>query len=146
MIWTADACMIGGLAFLGFALGDLLPWVATAVAWAIYVFGALTATVAITAYSLDVFPEQAAASAAWINMFRTFAGFIVNYFRMLPTCVVSFGSDLCLELQWARSVGAKASFGTQGAICFAAFWLVVAVQIFGRRWRERFPPPHLYQT
>jgi hypothetical protein len=40
-IWIADACMIGGLIFLGFALQDLLPWIATAFAWAIYVFGAV---------------------------------------------------------------------------------------------------------
>jgi hypothetical protein len=33
--------MIGGLIFLGFALQDLLPWIATAFAWAIYVFGAV---------------------------------------------------------------------------------------------------------
>jgi hypothetical protein len=56
-------------------------------------------------------------------------------------------------LQWAQNLGAKASFGTQAAICFAAFWLVVSVQIWGRfvhsvlfinmrrKWRERFPPP-----
>jgi hypothetical protein len=65
---------------------------------------------------LDIFPDQAAEAAAWINFFRTVAGFIVNYF----------------QLQWATKVGAKASFGTQGAICFVAFLLVVTVQIFGR--------------
>lgn len=79
--------MIGGLIFLGFALEDLIPWIGTAFAWAIYVFGALTATVAVTAYSLDVFPEQAAEAAAWINMFRTVAGFIVNYFRIAPNTI-----------------------------------------------------------
>jgi len=42
MIWISDAFMIGGLIFLGFALEDLLPWIATAFAWAIYVFGAVT--------------------------------------------------------------------------------------------------------
>jgi len=41
MIWISDAFMIGGLVFLGFALQDLLPWIATAFAWAIYVFGAV---------------------------------------------------------------------------------------------------------
>jgi hypothetical protein len=41
MIWISDAFMIGGLIFLGFALQDLLPWIATAFAWAIYVFGAV---------------------------------------------------------------------------------------------------------
>ena len=138
--------MIGGLVFLGFALQDLIPWIGTAIAWAIYVFGTLTATVAITTYSLDIFREQAAEAAAWINMFRTVAGFIVTYFRISPQAFGSSASDFCVELQWAQSVGAKASFGSQAAICFAAFWLVVAVQAFGRRWRERFPPPRLGKT
>jgi hypothetical protein len=92
---------------------------------------------------LDVFPDQAAEAAAWINFFRVVAGFIVNYF----------------QLQWATKTGAAASFGTQGAICFAALLLVILVQIYGRydflpyiedsvssankcrRWRERYPPP-----
>ena len=39
---------------------------------------------AITAYSLDNFPAQAAGAAAWINMFRAVAGFAVNYFRISP--------------------------------------------------------------
>jgi hypothetical protein len=41
MIWISSASMIGGLVFLGFALQDLLPWIATAFAWGIYVFGAV---------------------------------------------------------------------------------------------------------
>ena len=59
-------------------------------------------------------------------MFRTVAGFIVNYFRMFRKIEANS------ELQWAQNVGAKASFGTQGAICFVAFFLVVTVQVFGR--------------
>jgi hypothetical protein len=42
MIWISDAAMIGGLIFLGFALEDLIPWIGTAFAWAIYVFGAVS--------------------------------------------------------------------------------------------------------
>lgn len=41
MIWISSTCMIGGLILLGFALEDLLPWIVTAVAWGIYVFGAV---------------------------------------------------------------------------------------------------------
>jgi hypothetical protein len=39
--------------------------------------------VAVTAYSLDIFPDQAAEAAALVNLFRVVAGFIVNYFRTL---------------------------------------------------------------
>jgi hypothetical protein len=86
--------MIGGLIFLGFALQGLISWIGTAVAWAIYVFGALTATVAVLAYSLDVFPKQAAEAGAWVNLFRTVGGFIVNYFRMSPDLL---SISLCLD-------------------------------------------------
>jgi hypothetical protein len=76
----------------------------------------MTATVAVTAYSLDVLPDQSAEAGAWINFFRVVGGFIVHYF----------------QLQWTAKTGAKVSYGTQGAICFAACLLVVLVQIFGR--------------
>ena len=42
MIWISDAFMIGGLVFLGVSLQDLLPWIATAFAWSIYVFGTVS--------------------------------------------------------------------------------------------------------
>lgn len=46
---------------------------------------------------------------------------------------------LVTEVAWADSVGVAASFGTQAAICFAAWLLIVVVQWKGKDWRERFP-------
>jgi hypothetical protein len=45
--------MIGGLVFLGFALQDLIPWIGTAFAWAIYVFGTVP-----TLYLRDTSPRR----------------------------------------------------------------------------------------
>ena len=44
MIWISEAFMIAGLTFFGFCLQDLLPWISTAFAWAIYVFRAVNST------------------------------------------------------------------------------------------------------
>ena len=41
MIYIASSSMIGGLIFLGFSLQELLPWIATAFGWGIYVFGSV---------------------------------------------------------------------------------------------------------
>ncbi|EXJ75837.1 uncharacterized protein A1O5_00344 [Cladophialophora psammophila CBS 110553] len=122
-LWAAgigQPFMIGGLTFLGFCLERHLSWVAIAFAWGIYVFGSLMTTVAITAYALDIFKEEAAEAAALINFFRTIGGFIVNYF----------------QVQWAAAAGSDASFGTQAAICALAWILIGLVQWQGRNWRK----------
>ncbi|KAK5043496.1 hypothetical protein LTR84_011938 [Exophiala bonariae] len=119
--YVGQPLMAGGLVCLGFSLQRHLSWVAIAFAWGIYVFGSLMTTVAITAYALDVFKEEAAEAAALINFFRTVAGFIVNYF----------------QVRWAAAVGSDASFGTQAAICGIAWILIGIVQRQGRQWRKR---------
>ncbi|KAK5468048.1 hypothetical protein LTS15_001021 [Exophiala xenobiotica] len=98
-------------------------------AWAMYSFGIVTATVAITAYGLDVFPHHGVEAAAIINMFRTSGGFIVNYF----------------QVDWALKSGGVVSFGTEAGIVAAAFLLVVAVQIFGSKSRAKFHSPPKYE-
>lgn len=62
--------------------------------------------------------------AAWINFARTTGGFIISYF----------------QVTWAEAQGTKKSFGIQAAICFAAYLLVVAMQIWGKKWREKSGP------
>jgi hypothetical protein len=78
---------------------------------------------------LDVFPNHGVEAAAIINMFRTLGSFIVNYF----------------QLDWALKSGSIASFGTEAGIVAAAFFMVVAVQVFGARSRSRFPSPPGYK-
>jgi hypothetical protein len=77
---------------------------------------------------LDVFPDHGVEAAAIINIFRTSGGFIVNYF----------------QVSWAASSGPIVSFGSEAGIVAVAFCLVLLVQIFGAKSRERFPSPPKY--
>jgi len=52
-------------------------------------------------------------------------GFVITYFN----------------IKWAEKSGPAVSFGCQGAIVFAAFGSIIAVQIYGARWRVKFPAP-----
>lgn len=81
-------------------------------------------TVAITAYNLDSYPEGSGEVAAWINFARTTGGFIISYF----------------QVTWASAMGTEKSFGIQAAICAAAYILIVIMQAFGKRIRERAGP------
>ena len=81
-------------------------------------------TVALNAYNLDSYPEASGEVSSWINFSRTTGGFIVSYF----------------QVSWATSVGAKASFGTQAAICGAAFVLILVLLKFGKQLRLKSGP------
>lgn len=81
-------------------------------------------TVAITAYCLDSYPEGSGETAAWLNAARTTGGFIVSYF----------------QITWANAMGTKKSFGIQAAICVFAYLLIVFLQVFGKRLREKSGP------
>jgi len=84
----------------------------------------MISTVAITAYLLDSYPEGSGEVAAWLNFARTTGGFIVSYF----------------QVEWADKMGTEKSFGIQAAICFAAFLLIVLLQMAGKRLRDRAGP------
>ena len=44
------------------------------------------------------------------------------------------------QVTWANAMGTERSFGIQAAICLAAYFLVVFMQVFGKRIRERSGP------
>jgi len=132
-LWTtyiSSAFMIAALVIYGFGIERHWEWIALIMAWAMYSFGIVTATVAITAYALDVFPHHGVEAAAIINIFRCSGGFIVNYF----------------QVDWALNSGAANSFGAEAGIVAAAFLMVVAVQIFGASSRTKFPSPPKYSN
>lgn len=62
---------IGGLVLFGQTLQHSLPWVALAFGWGMNCFSTLGSATAVSAYFLDVMPQHAALSSAWLNAFRT---------------------------------------------------------------------------
>ncbi len=119
VIWFSTPFMIAGLILLGFSLQYGYHFMVLALAWGLYVFGIMVSTVALNAYVLDSYPEGSGEVSAWLNFARTTGGFIVTY----------------EQVKWAMAMGAKKSFGIQAAIVAAAFFLIIALQIYGKRLR-----------
>jgi len=121
------AVLIGaaGLVLFGQTLDKQLSWVGLAFGWAMLCFGSLANMVAISTYLLDCLPQHAALAGAWLNFWRVIGGFTVTYFQMV----------------WVRRNGPGLSFGSQAIITVGAALAIVATQIWGKRWRNRFPAP-----
>ncbi|KPI38023.1 putative MFS-type transporter [Cyphellophora attinorum] len=118
-IFVSTPFMLAGLVGLGFALEEGFHYMITSLFWGLYVFGIMITTVALNAYNLDSYPEASGEVAAWINMARTTGGFIISYF----------------QVTWAQAQGTKVSFGIQAAICAAAFFIIIALMVFGKKLR-----------
>ncbi|KAF5679180.1 major facilitator superfamily transporter [Fusarium heterosporum] len=129
-MWFSTPFMLAGLVGLGFALEDGYHFMITALFWGLYVFGIMVTTVALSAYNLDSYPEASGEVSAWINFARTSGGFIISYF----------------QVNWANSVGAKVSFGTQAGICAFAFVIIVLLQLFGKTLRMKSGALHFPTT
>ncbi|KAK5125891.1 hypothetical protein LTR08_005112 [Meristemomyces frigidus] len=112
--------MTTGLVVLGFALENGWHYMIAAFAWGLFVFGIMLTTVAITAYNLDCYPEGSGEVAAWLNFARTTGGFIISYF----------------QVAWADAMGTARSFGIQAAVIVLVYFLVVIMQVYGKRMRE----------
>lgn len=120
-IYFSTPFLVTGLVVLGFALERGWHYMLTALGWGFYVFGIMVTTVAVNAYNLDSYPEGSGEVAAWVNFSRTTGGFIISYF----------------QVKWAARDGTIVSFGVQGAICLAAFGLVLFLQLYGKKLRQR---------
>jgi len=133
---------IAGLVLFGETLQHERSWVGIAFGWYVIRFQAmgclnddairgmncfstLGTTVAISAYILDVFPQQAALASAWINATRTVGGFCVVYF----------------QVKWVAKSGPAVTFGCQAAIVAFFIISIIITQLFGGRWRKAYPPP-----
>lgn len=123
--WITAFVEIGGLVLYGQVLQHELSWVGLAFGWALVTWANLATSVAVSAYALDSFPNHAALAGSVINFWRTTGGFCVTYF----------------QFKWIQHNGAGVTFGVQGAIVAGFFTCVIAVQIWGKRWRTRYPPP-----
>lgn len=120
-MWVSTPFMLAGLVGLGFALEEGYHYMVTSLFWGLYVFGIMITTVGLNAYNLDSYPEASGEVSSWINFCRTTGGFIISYF----------------QVTWAQAQGTKVSFGIQAAICAFAFFLIIGLQLFGKRLRVR---------
>ena len=127
--------MIAGLIILGQALGKHLHYGVIIIGWGLYVFGSMTASVAvslpillshycfpiltdlmqITAFALDCYPSASGEVAGLLNFARVVGGFTVGYFQQ----------------EWGAKDGYSTSFGIQAAIVGAATILLAGIQRFG---------------
>jgi hypothetical protein len=121
---------ISGLILFGQGLQHHLHWVAIAFGWGLNSFSTLGATTAISAYFLDVMPQHAALTSAWLNAFRTVGGFTVVWF----------------DVQWVQRNGPAIVFGSQAAIVSFFIISILVTQWKGASWRQRFPPPVTSRT
>lgn len=78
-IYLSALFMVPGLVLIGQALFHHLHWVAIVMGWAMFVFGCMVATVAVTAYALDSYPTASGEVSALINLARLLGGFSVGY-------------------------------------------------------------------
>lgn len=95
-------------------------WFIVAFTWGLFIFTAMVTTVAVTAYILDCFPEDAAPASALLNFTRVLFGFLVPWFQS----------------PWVADVGVLWTYTTQGLVCVAAFALIPVVQWKGKGWRK----------
>jgi hypothetical protein len=111
--------LVSGLILMGFALEREYHYMLAALGWGLYVFGIMVVTVAINSYVLDSYPEASGEVAAWVNFGRTCGGFIVSYFMV----------------EWAEKEGTIKQMGTMCGVVGAAFFMILALQYFGKRLR-----------
>jgi MFS family permease len=124
-VYPATIIGVFGLILYGQTLQHGLHWIGLAFGWAMLCFCTLVSMTAISAYTLDCFPDHAALASAWINFWRVVGGFAVIYF----------------QLEWVHRNGPAVAFGCQAVVIAGATLTVVATQVWGGRWRERFPAP-----
>lgn len=125
--YIGSVLMVPGLVIVGLALQ--LHWTPAAVVigWGMYVLGVMLASVAITAYALDSYPQASGELCAFINISRLLPGFAVGYFQQ----------------PWGEAQGYAVSFGIQAATILLATMILVILQKWGHRIRVKGGPLQL---
>ncbi|KIX06274.1 uncharacterized protein Z518_04249 [Rhinocladiella mackenziei CBS 650.93] len=117
-VWLPIFSMVCGLLTYGLTLNYGKSWVGLAFGWVMVNIGLVGSTVAITAFALEKYPDQASVVSAIINMWRTCGGFSVGYFQ--PS--------------WIAKDGVAAVFATQAAVVGVCVVLLIGPAIWlGRR-------------
>lgn len=115
---TMGACM--SLIVLGFAFERHWHYMVIAVLASVQCIGVMIVTTAINAYLLECYPEGSGEVGAWVTASRNWAGFMATY----------------IQIDWVRSVGAAKALGVQAAVTVASLFLIVALQVYGKRLRK----------
>ena len=82
-VYVGGAVGVPGLVIIGEALTHHWSWVAIAFGWGMFAFGCMLSSVAITAYTLDIYPSASGEVSALINFARVGGGFAVGYFQLV---------------------------------------------------------------
>ena len=117
--YIAAVFMVPGIVLVGQALHKHLDYAAIIMGWGMFVFGCMVASVAITAYALDSYPDGSGEVSGLINFSRIIGGFAVPYFQQ----------------PWGLTDGYNISFGVQAAIIAFALGVLVCIHVFGARMR-----------
>jgi MFS family permease len=129
-LWVVLPFKITGNILIGWSLESHWSYWILAVGWAMHNCATVITTTAVGAYLIDAYPEASGESAAWLNVARTFGGFIVGY----------------VQIKWVDSRGLKHAYGSQAGIMAAAFALVIILQVFGKALRTEVDSPLRFKT
>ncbi|KAL9084454.1 MAG: hypothetical protein Q9159_005216 [Coniocarpon cinnabarinum] len=92
----------------------------SAVFFALQILGIMVATVGIDAYLLDAYPEGSGEVGAWANFGREGGGFMSVY----------------IALEWVDEAGPLTAFSIQAGTIVASTFIIVFLQVFGKRIRS----------
>ncbi len=118
--YVAAFLMVPGIVLVGQALANHLNYGAIVMGWGMYVFGCMIASVAVTAYALDSYPNGSGEVSGFINFARIIGGFSVGYFQQ----------------PWGENEGFNVSFGIQAVLIVVGLSVLIFVHIFGPRMRR----------
>ncbi|KAJ5772778.1 hypothetical protein N7457_007674 [Penicillium paradoxum] len=121
-VWIPAGSMVCGLLTYGLTMHFGKHWIGLAFGWIMVNIGMVATVVAISAYALEKYPDQATCVSAILNMWRTCGGFSVGYFQ--PS--------------WIQRNGLGQVFGIQAAIvCVAVVLTITPVLLWERKRRMR---------
>ena len=118
--YPATLILCLSLIILGFALQNHWHYMVLAVFAATQCFGVMIVTTAINAYLLDCYPEGSGEVSAWVTASRNWAGFMATY----------------VQIAWVTRIGVAKALGIQAAITFASIFLMIFLQMYGKRMRR----------
>jgi len=118
--YPATALLALCLVILGLGLGNLWHYMVLAVVAALQCVGVMIVTTAVNAYLLDCYPEGSGEVSAWVTAARNWSGFMATY----------------VQIPWVTRIGAKKAFGIQAGITAASIFLILFLQLYGKRIRS----------